>query len=125
MKRFYLFAAATAAALTLVSASPPGRDGAGTAPGDYPRCSRDVNDRCIQREGRVREPESRALDAMPQEGSAPVARGGPYEPPAPGTVARRHYPPCSATLRDRCQQGKARHARYARHARVRRAGERG
>ena len=124
MKRFYLFAAA-AAALTLVSASPPAGDGAGTAPGDYPRCSRDVNDRCIQREGRVREPESRALDAVPQGSAPPVARGGPYEPPPAGAVARRHYPPCSATLRDRCQQSGARHVRHARHARVRRAGERG
>jgi hypothetical protein len=124
MKRFCLFAAATAAALTLVSASPPGSDGAGTAPGDYPRCSRDVNDRCIQREGRVSEPESRALDAMPQEGSAPVARGGPYEPPPAGAVARRkHYPRCSATVRDSCIQGGARHVRHTR--RVRRAGERG
>jgi hypothetical protein len=124
MKRFCLFATA-AAALTLISASPPGSDGARSAPGEYPRCSRDVNDRCIQREGRVNEPESRALDAVPQEGSAPAARGGPYEPPPAGAVARRHYPPCSATVRDRCQQGKARHSRHARHARVRRAGERG
>lgn len=121
MKKFCLFATA-AAALTLVSASPPGSEGARSAPGDYPRCSRDVNDRCIQREGRVSEPESRALDAMPSDTPAPAARGGPYEP-APARATRRHYPPCSATVTDRCQQG---HRRYVRHARrVRRAGERG
>jgi hypothetical protein len=120
MKRFCLFATA-AAALTLVGASPPGSGGAPSASGDYPRCSRNVNDRCIQREGRVNEPESRALDAMPQDDPAPVARGGPYEPPPAGAL--RRYPPCSSTLRDRCTQGHRSHVRHARH--VRRAGERG
>ena len=129
MNKAYLIAVAAAAGLTLISASPPG-SGAGDERDDYPPCSRSVTDNCIQdRSGPVREPEGRALDAMPNEdegedeGAPAAAAGGPYERVPPGMVARRHYPPCTATRQDSCQQGRSRHVRYAR--RVRHAGERG
>src|SRR5687768_8602208 len=95
---------ATAAGLFLVSNAPPG-----PGPGAYPPCSATVTDNCIQRERG--EPESRALDAM-QADETSGARGGPYEPaPAAATTARRVYPPCSATVRDSCQQGARTYAR--------------
>jgi len=122
MKKLCLFAAV--AGLTLVSASPPGTygsAGARTAPGPYPPCSRTVRDSCTNRG--VREPESRALDAMPDSVSA---RGGPYEAPPPYVTNDRVYPPCSARLRDSCDQSRTRHARYHRYAhRVRHLGDRG
>ena len=125
MNKAYVIAAAAAAGLTLISASPPG-SGAGDERDDYPPCSRTVTDNCIQdRSGPVREPEGLALDAMPSEGDPgpAAAAGGPYERVPAGMVARRHYPPCTATRQDSCQQGRSRHVRYAR--RVRHAGERG
>jgi hypothetical protein len=113
---------ATAAGLFLVSNAPP--PGPGPGPGAYPRCSATVTDNCIQRERG--EPESRALDAMRADETS-GARGGPYEPPpAAATTARRVYPPCSATVRDSCMQGRSHRARPVRYARrVRHAGERG
>jgi len=123
MNKAYILAVAAAAGLALVSASPPG-SGAGDGPDDYPPCSRTVTDNCVQdRSGPAHEPESRALDSMPSEGAPASAAGGPYERVPAGMVSRRAYPPCSATARDSCQQGRSRHVRYAR--RVRHAGERG
>lgn len=75
MKKLLLFAAV--AGLGLVSASPPDRapasaprDGAHEARRDYPPCTRQVRDSCIQRERRAR--------------GAAVARR------APARVARAH-----------------------------------
>ena len=128
MKRLCFIAAA--AGLFLVSNAPPPRDSEERA---YPPCSARVTDNCVQR---IREPESRALDAMP-----PAAESGPRERPhhpAPVAAAapRKVYPPCTASRQDSCTQVRSQtrygHARpkyrvaKARHARsVRRAGERG
>ena len=125
MKRLCFIAAS--AGLFLVSNAPPSH---GPDEADYPPCSARVTDNCIQRE-----PESRALDAMPPEASS-----GPHHrphPPAPVAAAAppKVYPPCTATRQDSCTQVRYGHAkpkyrvapvRHARHARhVRRAGERG
>ena len=132
MKRLCFIAAS--AGLFLVSNAPPPPGADATA---YPPCSARVTDNCVQR--RLREPESRALDAMPpSEASgapAPRVRTAPVAAAAP----RRVYPPCTATRTDSCNQlrsetrygharpmrhvAPARHARHSRH--VRRAGERG
>jgi len=106
MLKMGLFAAA--ALLTLVSASPPEHDAAG--PGadsdDYPPCSRTVRDNCRQRgEGGARSSlgdESRALD--PADDDYGHDMDGPEIAPVAATMARADYPPCSATLRDRCRQ---------------------
>src|SRR5688500_11862686 len=97
MKRLCFIAAS--AGLFLVSNAPP-------APGpddrDYPRCSARITDNCIQR--RMREPESRALDAMPpgEESGAPVPS---YHPtPVASAEPRKVYPPCTASRQDSCTQ---------------------
>jgi hypothetical protein len=119
MKKHVLFAAA---ALTLVSATPPPMPNGPAGPagsGNYPYCSRTVRDHCVQRHDRTYGSESTAV--LADEG-----RGGPYEPPPPASVpsatARTDYPPCSSAVQDRCVQGH-RHIHHARS--VRRAGERG
>lgn len=121
MMKLSLFAAA--AGLTLVSASPPPAETrAGAAAGDYPPCSRTVTDRCIQ----LYERGVKAPAKMASSRSATAARGGPYEA-APAATAGGDYPPCSATVKDRCNQLKSRPVRAAavsRH-RIRAAGERG
>jgi hypothetical protein len=128
MKRLCFIAAS--AGLFLVSNAPPV---SGPDSSDYPPCSARVTDNCVQRT--MREPESRALDAMPPE----EASGAPEHRrhPAPVAVAapRKVYPPCTASRTDSCTQVRYGHAkpthrvkpvRHARHARnVRRAGERG
>lgn len=51
----------------------------------------------------------------------------PAKPPKPAYTAAGDYPRCSATVRDRCQQGRAR-AAHPRHREIQlamRAGERG
>ena len=101
MLKMGLFAAA--AVLTLVSASPPDpyEAGPGADSDDYPPCSRTVRDHCTQI--RKRGPrsslgdESRALDPADDD-------DGPGMEPVAATTASADYPPCSATLRDRCQQ---------------------
>jgi hypothetical protein len=129
MKKLCLFAAAAAAAgLTLVSASPPGTDGgagAKSAASGYPPCSRTVTDKCIQRYERGVGTSARgALDDSLGEGRpGAAAQGGPYEAAPPAATGGKVYPPCSATLRDNCTQRHAR--RHHRERRVRRAGERG
>ncbi len=123
MMKLSLFAAV--AGLTLVSASPPPAETrAGAAAGDYPPCSRTVTDRCIQLHERgVKAP----AKVAGSRAAATVARGGPYEA-APVATAGSDYPPCSATVRDRCNQLKKaspmRSAAVSRH-RIRAAGERG
>ena len=127
MKRLCFIAAS--AGLFLVSNAPPPSD---TDERAYPPCSARVTDNCVQR---IRESESRALDAMP-----PAAESGPrdrpYHPAPVATAApRKVYPPCTASRQDSCTQVRYGHAkpkyrvapvRHARHARsVRRAGERG
>ena len=128
MKRLCFIAASAGLFLVSNAPPPPGPDAT-----DYPPCSARITDNCVQRE--MREPESRALDAMPPE-EASGARHRPH-PPAPVAVAapRKVYPPCTATRTDSCTQVRYGHARpmhrvkpvrHARHARsVRRAGERG
>lgn len=132
MKRLCLLAASAGLFLVSNAPPPPGRD-----TGAYPPCSARVTDNCVQR--RMREPESRALDAMPpgEESGAPVPV---YDPtPVASAEPRKYYPPCTASRRDSCTQMRSevrygharpmhrvapvRHARHARH--VRRAGERG
>ena len=114
MLKMSLFAAA--AGLALVSASPPVGPGAG--PGadadDYPPCSRNVRDHCIQiRERGPRTSlgdEARALDPADDDDA-------PEPMPVAAATAQADYPPCSATLRDRCQQREGYHVqtrtRYA------------
>ena len=115
MLKMGLFAAA--ALLTLVSASPPEHhaDGPGADSDDYPPCSRTVRDRC--RQGGEREAraslgdEARALDPADDD-------DGPDREPVEAlaaTAAPADYPPCSATLRDRCRQSGG----YERQARTR------
>ncbi len=123
MKKLHLFAAA--AGLTLVGAAPPPSSwdaGEGTASGGYPPCSRTVTDRCIQLYERgVRTPQNLALNERLGPGRIATAMGGPYEPtstPEDGdwqtepTVS--DYPPCSATVTDRCIQRQSRRWRRAR-----------
>ena len=109
MKRLYLFAAV--AGLGLVSAAPPEYRASGVASaGGYPPCSRTVTDRCIQLYERgVRTAANLALNERLGPGRIGTAMGGPYEPvPEAGSwrAASRggDYPPCSATVTDRCIQ---------------------
>lgn len=101
MLKMGLFAAA--AVLTLVSASPPDHypGGPGADADDYPPCTRTVRDHCTQiRERGPRSSlgdEARALDPADDD-------DGPGMEPVPAATASADYPPCSATLRDRCQQ---------------------
>ncbi len=122
MKRTYLFAAT--AGLMLVSAAPPEGWGSDTetVSGGYPPCSRTVTDRCIQLYERgVRTAENLALNERLGPGRIAAAMGGPYEP-APvadpggwrGEAAAGDYPPCSATVTDRCIQRSKRRWRRAR-----------
>jgi hypothetical protein len=129
MKRLCLLAASAGLFLVSNAPPPPGPDSDA-----YPPCSARVTDNCIQR--RLREPESRALDAMPP-GEASGAPAGPDRPqPLASVEPRRVYPPCTASRQDSCTQVRSQtrygHARPmrrvapVRHARhVRRAGERG
>lgn len=128
MKRLCFLA--VSAGLFLVSNAPSPPDSDAEA---YPPCSARVTDNCVQR--RMREPESRALDAMPPEDST-HSRHRPHHPaPVAAAEPRKVYPPCTASRQDSCTQVRYGHARpmhrvkpvrYARHARsVRRAGERG
>lgn len=117
MKKLFLFAAV--AGLGLVSASPPDADkepGAREARGGYPPCSASVTDRCIQlRERGVR---TRANLARNRElGSRRTETASASDHRAAPAAGR--YPPCSATVKDECQQRRA----LAR--RIRMAGERG
>jgi hypothetical protein len=135
--KIYLFAAA--ACLTLVGANaptPPPGD-----PDDYPPCSRTVRDHCTQGYDRESTAVLSADDPAYRDGPPPPPGYGPpppgYGPPSPPEpiAVRNDYPPCSATIRDRCIQGQGyRMARAQprtvrtvrtvwRH--VRRAGERG
>ena len=113
MKKMLLFAVAVSG-LTLVGASPVPY----SAPGDeaaYPPCSSTVTDRCIQLYERgVATEENLALnDDLGQNAPGP-GLGGPYQA-ANGDdddgessairEARTDYPPCSATVTDRCIQG--------------------
>jgi hypothetical protein len=128
----------------------------------YPPCSRTVTDRCIQLYERgVRTAANLAQNATSLGGPEEVdedidvsyagdhlQRAPAHHPPAhpdahhPGshrervhvaTAAPRHYPPCSAALRDHCSQQRHREVhRVVRHEpprrlamRIRRAGERG
>ena len=123
------FLAATAGLFLVSNAPPPLPD---DDERDYPPCSATVTDNCIQRERRMREPESRALDAMPPEASSGPRSEPPPAPPVVAAAPRKAYPPCSATVTDSCQQTRLGHARPmhkvrpVRHARrVRHAGERG
>ena len=122
MLKMGLFAAA--AVLTLVSASPPDYQAAGpdADPDGYPPCSRTVRDNCTQvGERGARSPlgdESRALDPADDD-------EGPEVEPVAAATATADYPPCSATLRDRCtQMGGRRTARPSGRAYAM-AGERG
>ena len=130
MKRLCIFAAV--AGLGLVSAAPPpstSGQGATTAWSEYPPCSRTVTDRCIQLYERgVRTRENMARNQRPGGAREATAMGGPYEAPA-GAAASSAYPPCSATVTDRCTQMGARHraprARMAAGEQISMAGERG
>ncbi len=111
MKRLCLFAAV--AGLSLVSAAPPEPwSGGASDAGGYPPCSRTVTDRCIQLYERgVSTAANLALNERLGPGRIGTAIGGPYEP-APVPEAGRwraasrggDYPPCSATVTDRCIQ---------------------
>ena len=132
MKKLCIFAAV--AGLGLVSAAPvpgPGSSGASPAWSEYPPCSRTVTDRCIQLYERgVRSRENMARNGRPGGGPEARAMGGPYEAAAAGSAAAASsaYPPCSATVTDRCTQMGARTStRRTRMAgeHIRMAGERG
>ena len=117
MKTLFPLAAA-AAGLMLVSASPPPERGGGGAEAGagYPPCSATVTDRCIQTNER-----GVARAARPDRRSGPggelesvVAAGPPAAAPAKEgskALAGGSYPPCSATVTDRCVQSERR--RYA------------
>ena len=156
MKKQLLLAAV--AGLTLVSAHPPQAD-RGPQPREarsgYPPCSRTVTDRCIQLYERgVNAPANlgTALPPHPEDEDIDVAYAGDHlqagrpHPPAPAAAppiappprvqlaaAPRHYPPCTAAVRDRCTQQRTHHPqRVAAYRptrrlamRIRRAGERG
>ena len=114
MKRV-LFAAA---ALGLVSASPPEGDHRIETRAGYPPCSATVTDECIQLYERgVRAPENLARNRGREAHAAADHR------PQPAAGGARHYPPCTATRKDECRQQRALARRLAR--RVRMAGERG
>jgi hypothetical protein len=124
MKKVCLFA--VVAGLGLVSAAPPstGDTEAAEASGGYPPCSATVTDRCIQLYERgVRTSENLAANGDLGPGRGP-AQGGPEEPEM---ASGGDYPPCSATVTDRCTQtyeGRRSHRRNAARA-IRMAGERG
>ena len=125
MKKLLVLAAA--AGLGLVSASPPpsaDASGGAEAAGGYPPCSATVTDRCIQLYERgVATRANLAANGSLGPGRGP-AQGGPEEP---ALASAGDYPPCSATVTDRCTQtyeGRRRHARSASRA-VQMAGERG
>jgi hypothetical protein len=122
MMKTFLFAAA--AGLTLVSATPApyGPEDAPRGPGAYPLCSRTVHDRCIQPNDRESTAILSADDPAYADGPPPPPPPDYGPPPPPPQMAVRDYPPCSATVRDRCQQGAGyRHVRMARAARPARA----
>ena len=133
MKKLCIFAAV--AGLGLVSAAPPpgtSSTGAATAWSEYPPCSRTVTDRCIQLYERgVRTRENLARNQRPGGAGQAAAMGGPFEAAAAGSAAASSsaYPPCSATVTDRCIQVGARYraprTRMAAGEQVRMAGERG
>ena len=114
MKKILLCAAAVSG-LTLVGASPPpyGQSQEGDA---YPPCSSTVTDRCIQLYERGVDSEDNlafnedidAIDAGPGIGGPyESADRGDYDDGEAGAIreARSDYPPCSATVTDRCIQG--------------------
>ena len=138
MKKLILVAAG---AWLLASANTPPPT-ASSDPGAYPACSARITDRCVQRDGSVRKldraaPEPGAeseLSSVVAAGPAPYAPAPAAAAPAPRAepvrVARTSYPRCSATVRDRCVQGRSgpRHAAPAHPREIRlamRAGERG
>jgi hypothetical protein len=103
--------------LMLVSAAPPGdpipwEDEDSLR--DYPPCSRTVTDRCIQGPGR----EAASERAMARQDREPAV-GGPAEEPSEAYASAGDYPPCSATVTDRCMQtgGRASHRSAVRTAR--------
>ena len=113
MKKMLLFAVA-ASGLTLVGASPVPYSAAGDEAA-YPPCSRTVTDRCIQLYERgVATQDNLALnDDLGQDAPEP-GLGGPYQDAHADhddgessaiREARSDYPPCSATVTDRCIQG--------------------
>jgi hypothetical protein len=97
----------------------------------YPPCSRTVTDRCIQLYERgVRTRENLARNERLGGTGSATAMGGPYEavPAGTGRSAGGDYPPCSATVTDRCMQMGARTStRRTRMVgeQIRMAGERG
>jgi hypothetical protein len=106
MLKMGLFAAA--AVLTLVSASPPDQYPAG--PG-----------------GGVRSPlgdESRALDPADDDDGPGPSQASTTTVPT-DTVDAADYPPCTAVLRDRCQQGGGHYAARPSRRAYAMAGERG
>jgi hypothetical protein len=131
MKRLCIFAAV--AGLGLVSAAPPPGTGstATTAWSEYPPCSRTVTDRCIQLYERgVRTRSNLARNKQPGGGREAMGIGGPYESASAGAaVGSSAYPPCSATVTDRCTQIGSRHRgpriRTVGGEQIRMAGERG
>ena len=124
MKKLCLFAAL--AGLGLAGSAPPSAgSSAMTASGGYPPCSRTVTDRCIQLYERgVNTRANLAMNARLGPGRiapAVTAVGGPYEAPPVTAVGTWRdlrnsvaYPPCSATVTDRCIQNYERRARRAR-----------
>ncbi|HEX6377351.1 MAG TPA: hypothetical protein VFZ91_16710 [Allosphingosinicella sp.] len=138
MKRLILVAAG-GLLLATAGAPPPTTTAAAThMAGAYPPCSAKVTDRCTQtyergmgrhdaaapqpRAGSESELSSVVAAEAPQAAPAPARH---Y--PAPTAVARHDYPRCSATVTDRCVQGRARAAHPApREVQLAmRAGERG
>jgi hypothetical protein len=119
MKRLLFF---SATALVLVGAAPSdhmrGHHGVRIVNG-YPPCSRTVQDRCIQLYERgVATAANLALNEKLGPGRTWTAMGGPLEPvqgsdTAPAAAPADNwgmpakpgsYPPCSATVTDRCNQ---------------------
>ena len=113
MKKTLLLAAA--GGLTLVGASPPALSGPGDDEAAYPPCSSTVTDRCIQLHERgVANPDNLALNDGPGAEDADMAMGGPFEGREGDDMGESSsimagqsgdYPPCSATVTDRCVQG--------------------
>ncbi len=115
MKKRLLFA--TFAGLTLVSAAPsdpiPWEDEDSLR--GYPPCSASVTDRCIQTYERG------VATAANRSRNEELGRDGPAAPrddyaARPAREARSDYPPCSASVTDRCIQTGSRSA--VRHARA-------
>lgn len=114
MMKPLLFAAV--AGLGLVSAGPPGPDEERTG---YPPCSARVTDQCIQlyeRGVRTRENLAQNRHRERRRAETEIAE---RDAPAPAYGGARHYPPCSAAVKDECRQRRA----LARRIRI--AGERG